>query len=113
MTTEELKRLIGLHKIWLDDARAGQRINLAKANLEGADLSKADLSSSVGIIAVYVPGMSERGYYVYAVQHDTGIMIKAGCWWGTIDAFRSRVIKEKGKNSTYIFVCDMIDQVWN
>jgi hypothetical protein len=71
------------------------RADLHKADLHGADLSGADLSGAIWIISIYIPDMSSRGDYLYAVRHNTGWMFKAGCFWGTAEEFRSRIADRK------------------
>jgi len=46
MTPEELKRILGLHKKWLDNEEGGECANLSHANLRCANLSHADLRSA-------------------------------------------------------------------
>ena len=50
MQTDELKRILALHRVWLDaklDAKpGGARADLSEANLSWADLSRADLSEA-------------------------------------------------------------------
>jgi hypothetical protein len=80
--------------------------NLRGANLRGADLRdanlfSADLSGANGILILYVPSMSSRGDYLYAVQHSESLMVKAGCFWGTLAEFKDKVMSEKGEDSLY------------
>ena len=72
------------------------------ANLWGANLEGTNLRGAKNISAIYVPGMSARGDYLYAVQHKDALMIKAGCWWGTIDEFEARVKEVKGEGHLYL-----------
>ena len=41
--TEEIKEILKLHKLWLDNDPQGRRANLCDANLHGADLHRANL----------------------------------------------------------------------
>ena len=48
MTSEEIKKVLDLHKKWLNNEDGGERANLrwadlSRADLRGADLSRADL----------------------------------------------------------------------
>ena len=43
-TPEELKEVLRLHKLWLDDEEGGERANLEGANLEWANLTRANLA---------------------------------------------------------------------
>ena len=47
MTSEEIKKVLALHKKWLNDEDSGERANLSEADLRGAALSWADLSRAV------------------------------------------------------------------
>ena len=44
MTPEELKRILNLHKKWLDNEEGGECADLSSANLRHANLSCANLS---------------------------------------------------------------------
>jgi Pentapeptide repeats (8 copies) len=46
VTADELVVVLAAHRVWLDDERIGQR-----ADLSGADLTRADLSWAVGVPA--------------------------------------------------------------
>ena len=80
--TIEIKNISGKIILTVDSSY------LSRADLSRADLRGADLSGAIGIMCAYVPGMSSRGDYVYAIEHSDGLRIKAGCWWGTSDEFR-------------------------
>jgi len=41
---------------------------------------------------------------VYAVEHETTLMIKTGCFWGTLADFKARVAQEKERDSLYVKV---------
>ena len=43
MTSEEIKKVLELHKKWLNNEQGGERANLREADLSGADLCWADL----------------------------------------------------------------------
>lgn len=76
--------------------------NLQGADLQGANLRGADLRGAHGIASIYVPRMSSRGDYLYAIQHEHTLMIKAGCWWGTVDEFEARVKEGRGEGYPYL-----------
>ena len=81
--------------------------NLTRANLTGADLTGAKSILSIG------PGGS-RMDILYAVKHDKCIMVKAGCFWGSIDEFEKAVKKthkENDHSKYYNAVITMI-RVW-
>ena len=43
MTSEEIKKVLDLHKKWINGEDGGKRADLSGADLSGADLRKADL----------------------------------------------------------------------
>ena len=43
MTSEELEKVLDLHKKWLNNEQGGERANLYEADLSGTDLRGADL----------------------------------------------------------------------
>ena len=43
MTSEEIKKVLELHKKWLNNEQGGERADLSWADLREADLSEADL----------------------------------------------------------------------
>ena len=60
--------------------------NLRWANLSGANLSGADLRWANSIYTFN----KEGGRVCYAVVHPKGLMIQAGCFWGTLDEFEAK-----------------------
>ena len=82
-----------LHGADLSDAYLSEAnlrgANLRGANLRGADLSGAVLSGATGIAAIGPVGRQRR--LVYAVAHDDGPMIQAGCWWGSVEDTIARI----------------------
>ena len=46
MTSEEIKKVLELHKKWLNNEQGGERADLSGADLSGADLRGADLDFS-------------------------------------------------------------------
>lgn len=63
--------------------------NLRGADLTGARLYGANLHGAVGISSIGPVG--RHGRIIYAVAHDDGPMIQAGCWWGGIDDTIARI----------------------
>ena len=59
------------------------------ANLRGSDLRGADLTGAAGIASIGPVGRHVR--IVYAVAHDDGPMIQAGCWWGGVPDTIARI----------------------
>ena len=60
-----------------------RRADLIGANLRGANLSGADLRWAGGIASIGPVGRQRR--MVYAVAHDDGPKVQAGCWFGSVD----------------------------
>jgi hypothetical protein len=88
------------------------RANLTEANLYKADLTGADLTEAKGIFIIGPSG--SRGDFLYAVINDSCVMIKAGCFWGTLDEFSAAVDKTHGDNKhgcIYRAATEMI-KVW-
>ena len=53
MNAKDLKKILELHQLWLDDNKDGKRADLTGADLRyadltGADLSEANLTGSIG-----------------------------------------------------------------
>jgi hypothetical protein len=63
--------------------------NLSMANLSMANLSGADLSGAQNIMQ-FGP-MPTSGRIVFAVRHDSGWMVQAGCFWGTLEELEAKV----------------------
>ena len=62
---------------------------LRGAILRGAILREADLSETTGISSIGPVG--RHGRIIYAVAHDDGPMIQAGCWWGGMSETIARI----------------------
>ena len=109
MTTEELKEILRLHKLWASGEEGGVRADLRGADLRGADLEGADLRwchfrganlngadlreakfRGAKNIMQFGP-MPTSGRIVYGVRHDSGWMVQAGCFWGTVDELEAKV----------------------
>jgi uncharacterized protein YjbI with pentapeptide repeats len=90
---------------------------LRGAVLRGAVLSGADLRGADNIWAIYAPGMSSRGDYLYAVDHSTEteakLMVRMGCWWGDLAAAKARVLAvKKDANCAYMLFLNAIEADW-
>lgn len=80
--------------------------DLSGANLSGADLRGADLRGAnlrgkklVGARPILQIGpIGSRSDYLVAYLTDAGVMIRAGCFFDTLDAFREAVEQEHGEN---------------
>ena len=86
MNANERKIIIDKHVAWRNGEPGGER----------ADLSGAYLRGAKGILSIGSGG--SRGDMLYAVKHETCVMIKAGCFWGTLDEFHVAVEKTHGDN---------------
>ena len=67
------------------------------ANLRNANLRGASLNSAAGIWQSG-PGGSRRDM-LYVVKHETCLMVKAGCFWGTLDEFEAAVEQTHGDSA--------------
>ena len=67
-----------------------------RLDLHGANLRKVDLSGA-GAIWSCGPGGS-RYDMCYFVQHDHGLMVNCGCFWGTLAEFEAAVEEGHGDN---------------
>jgi hypothetical protein len=63
--------------------------DLRGADLRGAHLSGAHLSGAAGIASIGPVGRQRR--MVYAVAHDDGPKVQAGCWRGSVEATIARI----------------------
>ena len=106
-----LTEIIELHRKLIDGESGGSRANLYGANLRGADLRGADLRGAnlyganlrganlrgaENIIALGPIG--SRGDFIFGVRHEKVIMIKTGCFWGTLTEFKNAVRKTHNDN---------------
>ena len=113
----DLQDTLRLHKMWLDGQEGGQKAHLrwadlSWADLRGANLYIANLSGAKGILAIG-PGGS-RGDMLYAVAHDDGPRIMAGCFWGTVAEFRDKANETHGDNehAAYYEACIAMIEAW-
>ena len=96
--------------------------DLSRADLSGADLSGADLSRAVvegarkligSRFILQVGLLGSRCAYLLAYLTDQGICIRAGCFFGTLEEFRSAVSKTHGTNDhrrEYMAAITMIEE---
>jgi hypothetical protein len=63
--------------------------DLSGAHLSGAYLSGAHLSGAAGIASIGPVGRQLR--MVYAVAHEDGPKVQAGCWWGSVEDTIARI----------------------
>ena len=76
--------------------------DLSGSNLRGADLSGAYLSGGEKLIGdrpVFVIGpIGSRCDYLAAYLTDKGVRLRAGCFFGDVETFRSKLEAEHGDN---------------
>jgi len=75
--------------------------NLSRANLSGANLSGADLSGFllVGDRPIFQIGpIGSRCDYLTGYLTDNGVMIRTGCFFGTMDEFKDKLSETHGTN---------------
>jgi uncharacterized protein YjbI with pentapeptide repeats len=72
------------------------RAYLARANLSGAYLSGKKL---IGERPIFMIGpIGSRCAYFTSYITNAGIMLRAGCFFGSLEEFRVKLIKEHGEN---------------
>jgi hypothetical protein len=79
----------------------GADLNCAdlSVGLSGADLNCADLKGAINYYSFVAYDTSKR--LVHCVKHDTTWMIKAGCFWGTLEELEIKVL-DTHKSSVYL-----------
>jgi uncharacterized protein YjbI with pentapeptide repeats len=78
------------------------RANLDGANLDGANLAQANLAGAelIGGRPIFMIGpIGSRCAYFTSYNTDKGIMLRAGCFFGTIDEFMEKLSKEHQDNN--------------
>ena len=88
-----------------------EKANLSRANLSGADLSRANLSRAnlsganlsgfllVGDRPIFQIGpIGSRCDYLTGYLTDNGVMIRTGCFFGTMDEFKDKLSETHGTN---------------
>ena len=78
-----------------------EKANLSGANLSGADLSGANLSGFllVGDRPIFQIGpIGSRCDYLTGYLTDNGVMIRTGCFFGTMDEFKDKLSETHGTN---------------
>ena len=79
--------------------------DLRGADLRGADLRGANLQGAEGIFQ-FGP-VDTSGRICYAVKHENGWMINAGCFWGSVDELE-KMVNESHKSPVYLAICQML-----
>ena len=73
--------------------------DLRGANLRGADLAGANLAGATGIKGVLSVGpIGSRRDYLLALDTDAGLVIRAGCFSGSLAEFEAAVTATHGDN---------------
>jgi hypothetical protein len=93
------------------------RANLAGANLDGANLNGANLDGAslagaclaganlsgkklIGNRPILMIGpIGSRCSYFTSYITDAGVMLRAGCFFGTVEEFKAKLIQEHGENN--------------
>jgi hypothetical protein len=84
--------------------------DLRGSDLRGSDLSGSNLTEAEGIMQ-FGP-MPTSGRIIYAVRHDSGWMMQAGCFWGTLDELEAAV-KAKHKCPMYLGIIQLLRNTTN
>ena len=82
------------------------RANLTRANLDGANLAWAYLDGAnldgaklIGERPIFMIGpIGSRHSYFTSYNTDKGIMLRAGCFFGTVDEFTEKLSEEHQNN---------------
>ena len=95
----------------------GKRANLRGANLRGADLGDADLRGAnlrdaylrdanlggkklIGVRPIFIIGpLGSDARYLTAYLTDGGVMVRTGCFFGTLEEFSAAVTEKHGDNT--------------
>ena len=91
------------------------RANLSGANLVGADLARAYLAGAKMVgLPLFIGPIGSRSDYVGFYPTDSGIIVKTGCFDGTMEQFVAAVEKTH-RNSQhakdYLAACELAKQV--
>jgi hypothetical protein len=98
---KKLSDIIALHEKYCNGNTDGKRADLTGtyltgAYLTGAYLTGANLTGANDIVAIGPIG--SRGDFIFSVKHEKSIMVKTGCFWGTLAEFKSAVKKTHNEN---------------
>ena len=96
-----------LQEAYLQEADL-QGANLQGANLQEADLQGANLRRAKGYFSFFAYGTSGR--IVHCVRHESGWMVQAGCFWGTLDQLYTQVMDTHGleKGKVYLAMIELL-----
>ena len=74
---------------------------LAGANLDGANLAGANLAGKklIGTRPIFQIGpIGSRCAYFVSYITEAGVLLNAGCFWGTVEEFREKLADTHGDN---------------
>ena len=99
LTKEEIE-VLQRHAKWLKNEEGGEKADLRgadlrDANLRGADLRGADLWGAAGKILSFGPIGSRQGI-TYVTKTERTILVRCGCFYGTLEEFAAKVEEEHG-----------------
>ena len=83
-----------------------EKATAARANLDGACLARANLDGAyldgkklIGTRPVFQIGpIGSRCAYFVSYMTEAGVLLNAGCFWGTVDEFRAKLADTHGDN---------------
>lgn len=99
----DIKKILELHKLWLNNEEGGVKANIRHANLEGANLWDAPN------IMLFGP-MPTSGRIIYAVRHDSGWKVQASCFWGDLNELERRV-KANHNCPMYLGIIELLRKI--
>ena len=82
--------------------------DLFGADLSWADLFGADLRRAKNIYA-FGP-MPTSGRIIYAIRHDAGFIIQAGCFWGNLTALK-KAVTDSHNCPVYLGVIELLEKI--
>ena len=104
LTKEEIE-VLQRHAKWLKNEEGGEKANLwdanlwganlRGANLRGANLRGANLLGAAGKILSFGPIGSRQGI-TYVTKTERTILVRCGCFYGTLEEFAAKVEEEHG-----------------
>jgi len=115
---ENLIEILKEHKNWLKDKKSGKRAvfmyhDLTDAVFTGADLSNVDFNNinlnNAQNIFQFGP-MPTSGRIIYAVRHDSGFMVQAGCFWGNLEELKKEV-ENSHKCPFYLGIIELLKKM--
>lgn len=96
-TPAEIEGKLCLHSLYIRGLKGGARVDFSGSDLSKANLRGANLRGAKGIVSCGPVG--NIGRIIYGVNHGDHVMVRAGCFWGDIEAFREAVLKKYPEGS--------------